>query len=262
MRIRMPYRPLVGLALCAAAAMACLQVRRTVPTAPVIPTATDTVAAPVVVPSQAATSTLAATAQPTDTATAQSTSTVAPVSVLKGTVTQKSNCRYGPGAFYLYKIGMLVGAPIEVIGRTIDGGWALAQYAGTHNLCWINSKQIQVNGDLMGLQDYYPQKAPLPRSSKFAGASILSVSGGGAMVTVEWTPVVLPAPAMPGGAGETEYVIELWSCKNGSPGFTTLGTNDTSLSFEVDNSCGTTPHANLVTQTNLGISGIAPITLP
>jgi hypothetical protein len=73
---------------------------------------------------------------------------------------------------------------------------------------------------------------------------------------------VLPDIAMPGGAGETEYVIEVWTCRNGGPGFYTLGTNETSMTFEVDDSCGQTSHANLVVQNKLGVSGVTPITLP
>lgn len=202
------------------------------------------------------------TAEPTGTSAPTMASTSAPVSMLKGQVLQRSNCRYGPGAFFLSKIGMLAGATIEALGRNIDGGWAYIQFSGTHNLCWINSKLIRVDGDVMALQDVYPDKAPLPRTGKFSGATVTSVSGGPASITVEWSPVVLPEIAMPGGANETEYVVEVWTCRNGVPGYTTYGTNDTSLTFEVDDSCGMTSRANLVTQTVVGVSGIASIALP
>jgi hypothetical protein len=176
-------------------------------------------------------------------------------------VQQRSNCRYGPGPYYLYKIGMLPGAPVDVIGRNIDGGWIYVQYARTKNLCWMNSKLVQVTGEVMTLQDYYPEKAPLPRTNKFGPASILNVSGGGASITVEWSPVVLPAIAAP-GEGEMPYVVEVWTCQNGAPGFYTLGTADTSITFQVDDSCGQLSHANLVAQNKLGVSGITPIALP
>jgi hypothetical protein len=213
------------------------------------------------VPTPAPAATPASSATPTVTPTAELTATSSPVTTLKGFVQQRSNCRYGPGPYYLYKIGMLAGAPVEVVGRDIDGGWVYVQYVGTKNLCWMNSKLLQVTGDIMSLQDYYPDKAPLPRTSKFGPASILNVSGGGASITVEWSPVVLPAIAMP-GEGEMPYVIEVWTCLNGAPGFYTVGTEETSFTFQVDDSCGQTSHANLVVQTKLGVSGITPIALP
>jgi hypothetical protein len=74
---------------------------------------------------------------------------------------QKANCRYGPGASYLYKTGMLANASIEAVGRTIDGGWASIQLKGTHNLCWINAKLIQTAGDIM-IPDSY-RTAPCRR---------------------------------------------------------------------------------------------------
>jgi hypothetical protein len=187
---------------------------------------------------------------------------VGSVSSLQGTALQLSNCRYGPGAFYLYKIGLRAGAPIEVIGRTIDGGWAYVQYVGSHNPCWINSKLIQVTGDIMALPDYYPDKAPLPMATKYGPVSITGITGGGGAVSVTWSPIVLPDAAMPGGAGEMQYVVEVWTCSNGKPGFYTLGTNDTTIAFDVDNSCGQASHADIVAQNKLGVSGITQITLP
>ena len=228
---------------------------------PVLPASTVQAPSAVASPTKAETST--ATAAPIPSATEMSTATgsATAASMLKGSVNQRSNCRYGPGAFFLSKIGMLAGAPIEVLGRDIDGGWAYIQFTGTQNLCWINSSLITVDGDLMSLSDYYPDKAPLPRTSKFPGAAVLSASGS-STITVEWSPIVLPTIAMPAGAGETEYVIEVWTCRNGGPGYTTYGTNDTTLDIQVDDSCGMTVRANLITQTNVGISGVAAIPLP
>ena len=208
-------RPALVLAACTAAVLACNVGTAAPPPAPTsiaISTANQIPAQP----TQAVPPTLSSSATPAATPTAEATTTSAPVTSLKGTVQQRSNCRYGPGPYYLYKIGMLSGAPVEVVGRDLDGGWIYVQYVGTKNLCWMNSKLVQVTGDIMTLQDYYPEKAPLPRTSKFGPASILNVSGGGASITVEWSPVVLPAVAMP-GEGEMPYVVEVWTCLNGGP---------------------------------------------
>ena len=58
------------------------------------------------------------------------------------------------------------------------------------------------------------------------------------------------------------YVVEVWTCLNGAPAFYTLGTEETSLTFQVDDSCGQISHADLVVQTKLGVSGITPVALP
>ncbi len=265
------HGPTWALAASAALLLACSAVSGAVATAtpppaappsPVQPSSTVRAPSAVASPTNEVTSTATETPIASPTAMSMATVSATAASVLKGSVNQRSNCRYGPGAFFLSKIGMLAGAPIEVLGRDIDGGWAYIQFAGTHNLCWINSTLITVDGDLMRLTDYYPDKAPLPRTSKFPGAAVLSANASATSITVEWSPVVLPAAAMPSGASETEYVIEVWTCRNGAPGYTTYGTNDTTLDIQVDNSCGMTVRANLVTQTNLGISGVASIPLP
>ena len=263
MKSRVSYRPLIALTACVAALLACETLGFGAPTSTQAPAPTLGAPAPAIAATDTSSAPPAPLAASTDTPSAQPTNTVAPVSSLQGTVLQLSNCRYGPGAFYLYKIGLRAGAPIEVLGRTIDGAWAYVQYVGSHNPCWINSKLIQVTGDIMSLQDYYPGKAPLPMASKYGPVSVLDVSGGEGAVTVTWSPIVLPDIAMPDAdAGEMQYVLEVWSCRNGNPGFYTLGTNDTSITFDVDNSCGQVSHADIVAQNKLGVSGITQITLP
>lgn len=256
-------RRYLALAACASAALACnlalgppAQAPTAAPTIAIVQPATETrnpaSSTTAATETAAVTSTAGATATPEATATSSGP--------LTGTVMQRSNCRYGPGAYYLYKIGMREGAPIEVVGRTIDGGWAYIQYKGTTNLCWINSKLIQVSGDIMSLPDYYKDSSSLPMASNFGPVSIVSVSGS-AVVNVEWTPIILPEIALP-GENEMQYVIEVWTCVNGKPAFYSLGTNETEMTFEVDDSCGVMSRANIVAQNKLGVSGITPIPIP
>ena len=257
-----PHR-LLAAAACAFAALACNLVASPAAVAPTdLPTlaAIPTVTLPPVPASPTAGITEAplVTLAPPAAATPQATATSS--GPLKGSVLQRSNCRYGPGAYYLYKIGLREGAPVDVLGRTVDGGWALVQYTGTTNRCWINSKLIQVPGDLMGLPDSYQDSSSLPLASDFGPVSILSASGS-AVVTVEWTPIILPEIALP-GENEMQYVIEVWTCVDGSPGFYSLGTNETEMTFEVDDSCGQISRANIVAQNKLGVSGITPIPIP
>ena len=251
-------RQFLALATCACAALACNLTLNAPAEAPAA-TSTLPAAPPATIPATAAaTETQGPSATPESSATPEATATSS--GPLSGTVLQRSNCRYGPGAYYLSKIGMREQAPIEVVGRTVDGGWAYIQFAGTKNLCWINSKLIQVNGDLMSLPDAYKDSSSLPYASDYGPVSIVSVSGD-AVVTVEWTPIVLPEIALPSEI-ERQYVIQVWTCLNGSPAFYTLGTNETEMTFEVDNSCGVVSRADIVAQNKLGVSGVAPIAIP
>jgi hypothetical protein len=156
---------------------------------------------------------------------------------------------------------MLANAPIEVVGRTIDGGWANIQFKGTHNLCWINAKLIQTADDIMSLPDSYSDSSSLPRTGKYGPTTITSATGGGGSVTVDWSPVVLLDNAMVSDI-ETEYVVEVWTCRNGTPAFYSLGTNETSMTFDVDGSCGQPSHADVVVQIKTGVSGVTEIPLP
>jgi hypothetical protein len=256
-------RRLLALAACACAALACNLALGAPAEAPTIaPSITAVLPATNPVIAASATAEGSATTGPSATAEASATpeATATSSGPLSGSVLQRSNCRYGPGAYYLSKIGMREGSPIEVLGRTVDGGWAHIQFTGTKNLCWINSKLIQVNGDLMSLPDAYQNSSSLPLASDFGPVSIVSVSGSAA-VTVEWTPIILPEIAMPSEI-ERQYVIEVWTCLNGSPAFYTVGTDETEATFEVDNSCGVVSRADIVAQNKLGVSGITPISIP
>lgn len=109
------------------------------PGEPAITTASQT-------PTQKPTSTPteAPTGSPTFTLTSEPTSTPTPTlipsltetltpspsptyAVLRGEVLELSNCRYGPGAMYLYKYALIPGSNLEVFGRTDSGAWILVR---------------------------------------------------------------------------------------------------------------------------------------
>lgn len=78
------------------------------------------------------TSTEASTQTPTQTISnspsPKPTQTTIPTySILRGEVLVRSNCRYGPGAPYLYKYGLLPGSNLEIIGRNDAGSWLLVR---------------------------------------------------------------------------------------------------------------------------------------
>jgi SH3-like domain-containing protein len=256
-------RPVIATAVTCAMLLACGLLTGPPPTAtsPAMPPTSTSATPPTVTSSvmntatAAPTDTPAATDTPADTPTAEATST--PSGPLRGTVSQRSNCRYGPGASYLYKLGYKAGTPIVIIGRTADGGWAQTQ-----DDCWINRALLEIDGDIMAVPDTYRDSSSLPYgATKYGAASVTSVSGGGGAVTVDWTAVDLPDYAMVSDI-ETEYVVEVWTCRNGIPAFYSVGTNETTATFDVHSSCGETSRADLVVQNKAGVSGVSQIPLP
>jgi hypothetical protein len=206
------------------------------------------------------TPTPAFTPTPAPTATPLPTSTPQPVSSLRGTVQQLSNCRYGPDWPYLYKYGVGVGTRMEVIGRDMDGDWLYVQGIGGNNACWIKAVQIQVDGDVMSLSDAYPLTKNLPISPFFPQITITSVSNSGGTVNVNWMEHIVREDL--NTEQGIEYIVEIWTCVGGKPTFYALGTNDTSASFEIDNSCGITSHADVIGEDKEGFSPPAIIALP
>jgi len=198
---------------------------------------------------------------PTPTSTPTPTNTPQPITSLRGTVAQLSNCRYGPDWPYIYKYGVGVGTKMEVIGRDTDGNWLQVQGIGGHNACWIKGVQIQVDGDVMALPDTYPNTTGLPISPFFPEISI-SVSYSGGMVNVSWPDHEIRSDL--GTEQGIEYIVEIWTCVDGKPTFYALGfpPGETNASFEIDNSCGMISHADVIGEDKEGFSPPANIVLP
>jgi hypothetical protein len=256
-------RPLLAVTATCGVLLACGLVLGPPPTAtfpPMPPTSASAMPPPVTLgvmrtATAAPTDTPAATDTAAYTPTVEATST--PSGPLSGTVLQRSNCRYGPGASYLYKLGYKANTPIMIVGRTADGGWAQ-----TRDLCWINSSLIEVSGDLMSAPDTYQDSSSLPAgATQYGAATVTGISAAGGLVTVGWAPIDVPDYAMVSEI-ETEYVVEVWTCRNGAPAFYSVGTNETSATFDVDSSCGELSRADLVVQNKAGVSGVSQIPLP
>jgi hypothetical protein len=250
-------RPLMAVAATCGIVLACgLQVvPSATATVPAVATPLASPTAPQASPTEPSTATVAPTDTPAYTPTAEATAT--PSGPLEGTVLQRSNCRYGPGASYLYKLGYKADTPIVIIGRTADGGWIQ-----TKSLCWINSTLVETSADIMRLPDTYRDSSSLPfGATQYGAATITGVSGSGGTVSVDWAPIDLPEYAMVSDI-EAEYVVEVWTCRDGVPAFYSVGTNETSATFDVDSSCGEPSHADLVVQNKAGVSGVSQIALP
>ncbi len=194
---------------------------------------------------------------PTDTPTA-----IPVVESLAATVTADLlSCRYGPGAEYLYLYGLKKGANIQLIGRTNGNNWVMVK---GKNLCWVNTKFIEINGDPQTLQVTYPDGYALPVSPYYSAPTVLSAvrdPNNTKNVTVEWTDVTLRA-----GDEEDEnmfiYIAEVWRCENGKMIFDPLASNYPEVTFVDEEGCSIPSHGRVFFQEKHGFAGPAEIPWP
>ncbi len=198
------------------------------------------------------------TPTPTNTATPAITPTFA---ILRGTVLEKSSCRYGPGAPYLYFTGLVRGSNLEVIGRREDSQWIYVEAIGGHSPCWVKASLMSVKGDINSVEVYYPDKAPLPKSPYYPPTTVTKVTRNGNQVTVMWLDIPLRA-----GDEEDQYmqhyIIEVWHCVGGQIVFDPLATNDTSITFTDEPGCSQPSRGRIFVQEKHGFAGPAEIPWP
>jgi hypothetical protein len=248
----LPVTLLFLLAACSPDAQATATQLPTIPpTSTSLPSATRT---PSPLPSPTASLSPLPTQTPSPTATA--TATIIPTyTILRGEVLELSNCRYGPGAVYLYKYGLLPGSNLEVIGRSDAGDWILVQAIGGHNPCWLKASLMKIKGDVMSVA---PTEYPLPLSPYYGPPTGVSAQRKGSQVTVSWKDVPLRA----GDDESYHYLIEAWLCAGGKITFTPIGTYDTSVTLTDEPGCASPSHARLYTAEKHGYSRYIEIPWP
>jgi hypothetical protein len=186
------------------------------------------------VPTQ--TPTAAPTFTPSETAAPSITPTYA---ILRGTILEQSNCRYGPGAAYLYKYGVYKDYYMDMIGRNSTGTWVVVQAIGGNNPCWVKASLINIKGDIVSLA---PMSLPLPQSPYYGPLTGISAIRKGNMVILSWNPLILRAGD---DSLQYPYLVEAWLCKNGQLSFSPIGTWDTILTVQDEAGCAEASHARV-----------------
>jgi hypothetical protein len=151
-------------------------------------------------------------------------------------VLEQSNCRYGPGAPYLYKYGLYPNTVLEVIGRNDLGTWVVVQAIGGSNPCWVKASQLEVRGDVMSVAPTY---LPLPMSPYYGPVTGVSAVRNGDEVTIAWNPVILRAGD---DSEQIPYVVEAWICKDGELVFTPVGSYATLVNIQDEPGCSEPSH--------------------
>ena len=176
--------------------------------------------------------------------------------ILRGEVLVRANCRYGPGAPYLYKYGLVPGSNLEIIGRTDTGSWILIQAIGGNNPCWVKATLMEVKGDVMDVQPTY---IPLPPSPYYGPLKGVSARRDGNMVTVFWSPLSLRAGD---NSEQTPYVIEAWVCNEGKIVFTPVGAYGSAVEIPDEIGCSEPSHGRITAAEKHGYTPFVEIPWP
>ena len=193
------------------------------------------------------------TATPTFTQIPSATSTPT-YAILRGEVLVRSNCRYGPGAPYLYKYGLVPGSNLEVFGRTDQGTWILVRAIGGDNPCWVKASLMDVKGDVMSVAPTY---IPLPQSPYYGPLRGVSAQRDGDTVTIFWHAVGLRAGDETASA---PYLLEAWVCRAGQLLFTPVGVYENVVDIEDEAGCPEPSHGRLFLVEKHGYS--RPVEVP
>ncbi len=185
-------------------------------------------------------STVTPTSAPSQTPTQFYTPTSTPTyAILRGTVLMQSNCRYGPGAAYLYKYGLFAGNNLEIIGRNDTGTWIVVQAIGGSNPCWLKASLMDIRGDIQSLA---PASLPLPQSPYYGPLSGVSSVRDGDNVIVSWNPLYLRAGD---DSEQYPYLIEAWLCHEGLLTFEAIGSWETIVTVTDMPGCSELSHARV-----------------
>jgi hypothetical protein len=179
-----------------------------------------------------------ATATPSQTPSETPSETPSPVptyAILRGKVNaDKVSCRYGPGAAYLYKYGLVGGSNLEIIHRLPDASWIEIRAIGGGNPCWMNAKYMDVKGDLLAVEPVDPKTVSLPMSPYYGPLSGVSARRSGSQVTISWNEFILRAGD---DSEQYRYLVEAWTCQGGQIVFQAIGTYDLAVNITDETGC-------------------------
>ena len=228
------------------------------------PTFTGT---PVATQTPTLTSTATGTATPTATATPSPTPTF---SILTGELVNRVACRYGPGDIYLYRFGLIPGNRMEVRGRVDRGSgrlaqswiWGLPEFFP--DVCWVNARDVKLNGELSSLEVVYPDKVDLPflRDARWPAPQNVEATRLGDEVTISWDFFDVPLGERE-GENNPRYVLEVWLCRDGQVTLNPIPVYDVTKVSVIDQAGCTEPsHGRIVLAEKHGYVGPVEIEWP
>lgn len=166
------------------------------------------------------------TQTPTQTLTPTMTPTYKPIAAR---VKEQSNCRYGPGAAYLYEWGLYEGDRVDIIGRNDLGTWAYVDPWTYMDRCWVKASLLEIRGDLFDAPPYYSR---LPFSELYRPPRSVNARREGDQVIISWEAVWMTEDDYRG------YLIEAWLCVDGQIIFTPVRSDATTITLTDEAGCG------------------------
>lgn len=196
------------------------------------PAATATIAA---TPSPTASATPGATETPSETPTVTSTPTITRTPTVtptlappRGVVQVQANCRYGPGAAYLYEWGLYPGDRVDIVGRNDLGTWVYVDPWYYVDKCWVSTALLEIKGDVFSVAPYYNL---LPFSELYKPPRGVTAVRVGDLVTIQWNAVWMTDDDYRG------YLIEAWVCRERQIVFTPVAIDGTVVSITDEAGC-------------------------
>ncbi|MCB2189831.1 MAG: hypothetical protein KQJ78_25745 [Deltaproteobacteria bacterium] len=203
------------------------------------------------------TATVTATATPQPTYDPNSTPTLTPtLAYPQATVLQQSNCRYGPGAPYLYEWGLYPEDRVTVTARNELSTWVYVQPRSYSGYCWVKAELLDIDGEIDPLPPFYGR---LPYSELYKPPTNPRATREGTEVYLVWDPVWMTAD------DDRGYLIEAWVCRDNQLVFNPIGTTtytETSISITDEAGCAQPSGARLYTAEKHGYTQWVQFTWP
>lgn len=154
----------------------------------------------------------------TATATQIPTHTLTPESaVMNAAVSEHLACNHGPGQYFLYRFGFIEGLNLTVYGKDIHSEWVYVQGDGYERKCWVNLKQITLEGSVENLKVLYPGEFELPLSFIWPVPQNVYTArtADKTRIAIYWDEYILPDGEIE-NPNSARYLLELWTCKDGA----------------------------------------------
>jgi hypothetical protein len=188
---------------------------------------------------------------------------------LSGEIINRTACRHGPGDLYLYRFGLIPSNRIEVSGRMeIWTGresqtWVYGLPEFFPDRCWVNARDVKLNGELSSLEAVYPHKVELPiiRNARWPVPQNVEATRLGDAVSIIWEFFDVP-PGERESENAPRYLLELWLCQGGEVLFTPVGAWSSSLRVIDQAGCAEPSHGRIFLVEKHGYVGPVEIQWP
>jgi hypothetical protein len=168
-------------------------------------------------------------------------------------VVQQANCRYGPGAAYLFEWGLYPGDRVRIYNRNYAGNWVYVDPLSYRDRCWVHVSLLEIQGDVMALTPYY---SPLPYSTLYSAPRNVFASRSGNDVWIRWDAVWMTQDDYRG------YLVEAWLCTDGELQFTPVHVDGTVVIVVDEPGCSEPSHGRVFAVEKHGYTDPVPIIWP